>query len=158
MILYHWSSEKGLPITFDESKPHKDFNTGIYLTEDREYATMMAQREAAIFGGNPIVTSMLFDEEALMASSTITVKYFDMPNREWMEFVVANRQEGKYTLPHNYDVLIGSVVSEAAALFIRRYLNGEIDMTTLVDKVKYKQVPIQYVFRTLRSTQYLRVL
>ena len=60
----------------------------------------MARKVADRFGGGPIVNAFEFDDSNL---STLNVKNFEQPNREWAEFVMANRSRGQEHPADNFD-------------------------------------------------------
>ena len=155
MILYHGSNTKIEKINLSKCKPYKDFGKGFYLTEIREQAEKMASRTAHIYEGEPIVTEFEFDESAL---SKLSVKQFDGPNEEWALFVLANRSKGHEQPTHSYDIVIGPVADDDIAQLFRNFNDGFINLTMLVEGLKYKKVSSQYFFHTEAAIKYLRRL
>ena len=155
MILYHGSNTKIEKIDLSKCRPYKDFGKGFYLTEIREQAEKMASRTAHIYEGEPIVTEFEFDESAL---SKLSVKQFDGPNEEWALFVLANRSKGHEQPTHSYDIVIGPVADDDIAQLFRNFNDGFINLTMLVEGLKYKKVSSQYFFHTEAAIKYLRRL
>ena len=155
MILYHGSNTKIEKIDLSKCRPYKDFGKGFYLTEIREQAEKMASRTAHIYEGEPIVTEFEFDESAL---SKLSVKQFDDPNEEWALFVLANRSKEHEQPTHSYDIVIGPVADDDIAQLFRNFNDGYINLTMLVEGLKYKKVSSQYFFHTEAAIKYLRRL
>ena len=155
MILYHGSNTKIEKIDLSKCRPYKDFGKGFYLTEIREQAEKMASRTAHIYEGEPIVTEFEFDESAL---TKLSVKQFDGPNEEWALFVLANRSKEHEQPTHSYDIVIGPVADDDIAQLFRNFNDGYINLTMLVEGLKYKKVSSQYFFHTEAAIKYLRRL
>ena len=155
MILYHGSNTKIEKIDLSKCRPYKDFGKGFYLTEIREQAEKMASRTAHIYEGEPIVTEFEFDESAL---SKLSVKQFDGPNEEWALFVLANRSKEHEQPTHSYDIVIGPVADDDIAQLFRNFNDGYINLTMLVEGLKYKKVSSQYFFHTEAAIKFLRRL
>ena len=154
MKLYHGSNTKIEKIDLSKCRPYKDFGQGFYLTEIREQAEKMASRTAHIYEGEPIVTEFEFDESAL---TKLSVKQFDGPNEEWALFVLANRSKENQQPTHSYDIVIGPVADDDIAQLFRNFNDGYINLTMLVEGLKYKKVSSQYFFHTEDAIKYLKV-
>ena len=154
MKLYHGSNTKIEKIDLSKCRPYKDFGQGFYLTEIREQAEKMASRTAHIYEGEPIVTKFEFDESAL---TKLSVKQFDGPNEEWALFVLANRSKENQQPTHSYDIVIGPVADDDIAQLFRNFNDGYINLTMLVEGLKYKKVSSQYFFHTEDAIKYLKV-
>ena len=154
MKLYHGSNTKIEKIDLSKCRPYKDFGQGFYLTEIKEQAEKMASRTAHIYEGEPIVTEFEFDESAL---TKLSVKQFDGPNEEWALFVLANRSKENQQPTHSYDIVIGPVADDDIAQLFRNFNDGYINITMLVEGLKYKKVSSQYFFHTEAATKYLKV-
>ena len=155
MKLYHGSNTKIEKIDLSKCRPYKDFGQGFYLTEIKEQAEKMASRTAHIYEGEPIVTEFEFDESAL---TKLSVKQFDGPNEEWALFVLANRSKESQQPTHSYDIVIGPVADDDIAQLFRNFNDGFINLTMLVEGLKYKKVSSQYFFHTEAAIKYLRRL
>lgn len=154
MKLYHGSNTKIKKIDLSKCRPYKDFGQGFYLTEIKEQAEKMASRTAHIYEGEPIVTEFEFDESAL---TKLSVKQFEGPNEEWALFVLANRSKENQQPTHSYDIVIGPVADDDIAQLFRNFNDGYINLTMLVEGLKYKKVSSQYFFHTEDAIKYLKV-
>ena len=154
MKLYHGSNTKIEKIDLSKCRPYKDFGQGFYLTEIKEQAEKMASRTAHIYEGEPVVTEFEFDESAL---TKLSVKQFEGPNEEWALFVLANRSKENQQPTHSYDIVIGPVADDDIAQLFRNFNDGYINLTMLVEGLKYKKVSSQYFFHTEDAIKYLKV-
>ena len=154
MKLYHGSNTKIEKIDLSKCRAYKDFGQGFYLTEIKEQAEKMASRTAHIYEGEPIVTEFEFDESAL---TKLSVKQFEGPNEEWALFVLANRSKENQQPTHSYDIVIGPVADDDIAQLFRNFNDGYINLTMLVEGLKYKKVSSQYFFHTEDAIKYLKV-
>lgn len=76
MTLYHGTYLDFEVIDLSQSKRHKDFGQGFYLTDIREQAIRMAEKKARLYNGSPIVQAYNFDE-SLLLSTSLNVLQFD---------------------------------------------------------------------------------
>lgn len=154
MLLYHGSNQVIDSIDLRRCKPYKDFGKGFYLTSIERQAELMAKRTAKIFGGSPYVTAYTFDETVL-SNTAFSVKAFSEPDVEWALFVLNNRDRGfqNHSDPNSnhdskYDIVYGPVANDDIALLFRSFTNEHIDLTALVNGIKYKKLNDQYSFHT----------
>lgn len=155
MVLFHGSNIAIETIDFERCRPYKDFGKGFYLTEIEDQAMQMARRTSTIFGGEAKVTRFAFDENAAMADTSLKIKRFEEPNREWALFIMGNRNRQSIHPTHNYDIVIGPVADDTIATLFRNFDDGIIDLDMLVNGLKYKKISSQYLFHTQASLKYL---
>ena len=156
MILYHGSNTIIREIELGKCKPFKDFGQGFYMTEIKEQAQRMAKRTSVIFGGTPVLNQFVFDDKAAFSDNKLRIKVFSEPNEEWAVFVLSNRNRNNKQPTHNYDLVVGPVADDTIATLFRNFNDGIIDLPTLVNGLKYKNVSSQYLFATDKAIQYLR--
>jgi len=159
MILYHGTNIAFDTIDLSKSKPNKDFGRGFYLSADLEQAKELAQVRVDLLGGNSVIQSYEFDE-ALLTSEILRVKIFEDYTREWAEFIIANRnQYSDDSALHDYDIVVGPIANDRVGLQLWKFLNQDIDMETLIKRLKYmKGITIQYYFGTERAVKLLKKL
>ncbi len=155
MILFHGSNTAIETIDFERCRPYKDFGKGFYLTEIEQQAMQMARRTSTIFGGEAIVTRFEFDKVSATADSSLRIKRFDEPNKEWALFVMENRNRQLSHPTHDYDIVIGPVADDTIATLFRNFDDGIINLDMLVRGLKYKKISSQYLFHTLASLKYI---
>lgn len=156
MRLYHGTNVGFEKIDLSISKPNKDFGKGFYLSAELSQAEDMAKSKCDLLGGNPVVLSYEFDESAL-CSGLLKVKTFDDYSEEWARFVIANRNNKSGQKVHDYDIVVGPIANDRVGLQLWRFLNQDIDLPTLVEKLKYMRGPtMQYYFGTEQAISCLR--
>ncbi|MCA6009140.1 DUF3990 domain-containing protein [Bacteroides thetaiotaomicron] len=156
MILYHGTTVDIEKIDLQKSKPNKDFGKGFYLSADKEQAVAMADYKAAQIEGISVVNAFEFDERNLEDTS-LKVKIFKEYDKEWADFIFANRNNPSSVSVHNYDVVIGPIANDRVGLQIRKYMDEEIDLPTFIERLKYmKGITIQYYFGTERAISLLK--
>lgn len=158
MILYHGTNTDFDNIDLQKSKPNKDFGRGFYLSADFNQALELANARVELAGGNPIVLKYQFDE-ALFYSKELHILQFEDYTAEWAEFILANRNN-KTDLPvHNYDIVVGPIANDRVGLQLWRFINKDIDMDTLIKRLKYmKGITFQYFFGTTSAIEKLHKL
>lgn len=156
MILYHGTTVDIEKIDLQKSKPNKDFGKGFYLSADKEQAVAMADYKSAQIEGISVVNAFEFDERNLEDTS-LKVKIFKEYDKEWADFIFANRNNPSSVSVHNYDVVIGPIANDRVGLQIRKYMDEEIDLPTFIERLKYmKGITIQYYFGTERAISLLK--
>lgn len=156
MILYHGTTVDIEKIDLQKSKPNKDFGKGFYLSVDKEQAIAMANYKAMQIDCTPIVNTFEFDEKNL-ESTTLKVKIFKEYDKEWADFIFANRNNSVSANVHDYDVVIGPIANDRVGIQIRKYMEQEIDLPTFIERLKYmKGITIQYYFGTERAISLLK--
>ena len=153
MILYHGSNCEIEKIDFAMCKPYKDFGQSFYLTTLLTQAREMARKVADRFGGEPIVNAFEFDDSNL---STLNVKKFELPNREWAEFVMANRSRSQEHPADNFDLIIGPVANDDIATLFRTFAINVITIDELVQGLKSRKMNNQYAFRSEKAIAFLQ--
>lgn len=156
MILYHGTTLEIEEIDLQKSKPNKDFGKGFYLSADKEQAVAMAEYKAMQIDATPIVNAFEFDEKNLKSAS-LKVKVFKEYDKEWADFIFANRNNPSSECVHDYDVVIGPIANDRVGMQIRKYMEQEIDLPTFIERLKYmKGITIQYYFGTERAISLLK--
>ena len=116
----------------------------------------MADYKAAQIEGISVVNAFEFDERNLEDTS-LKVKIFKEYDKEWADFIFANRNNPSSVSVHNYDVVIGPIANDRVGLQIRKYMDEEIDLPTFIERLKYmKGITIQYYFGTERAISLLK--
>ena len=158
MILYHGSNVDIESIDIGRSSVGKDFGCGFYLTASREQAERMGRRRARLYGGEMVVSTFEFDENAAREAG-LNIKDFGTYSKEWADFVLANRKNDTRTQIHDFDIVHGPIANDDVGFQIRRLLAGMITIETFLEELKYKEgITYQYFFATERSVQFLKKL
>ncbi len=99
-----------------------DFGEGFYTTDIKSQAINWAKRYADIRGEKPVVNIYDFDKEEVRKEFRYLT--FERYDREWMEFIVANRTGKKAW--QKYDVVEGGVANDRVIDTIEAYISGLI--------------------------------
>lgn len=162
MILYHGSNLKIDKIDLSKCKPYKDFGQGFYCTTIKKQAEFMATRVVKRSGGVETVNTYELNEK-IFQDADLNIKNFDKPSKEWAEFILNNRDRN-YTLinskqcnfDNKYDLVIGPVADDDIIVLFRTFINGLIDIDTLIKELTYKELTNQYSFHTEKALKYLK--
>lgn len=149
MILYHGSNLTISQIDLSKGNPNKDFGKGFYLTENKTHAEQIAKTRTLAFGGVPTINQFEFNE-ALLTNGELKFKKFIGYTEEWAMFVCENRDNPNPNISvHDFDVVYGPIANDNVGLQIRKYQNGDIDIKTFLERLKYmKGITYQFFFGT----------
>lgn len=148
MKLYHGSTVTIDRIDLSKSRPNKDFGRGFYLSADRQQAQRMGEFKALTEGGNAVMNTFLFDEQA-MTSGELKVLTFDGYSRDWADFIFLNRNNKSKEQAHDYDIVYGPIANDRVGVQIGKYEAGDISLNQFLENLKYmKGITFQYFFGT----------
>ncbi len=156
MILYHGTYTDIQSIDLDKSIPYKDVGRGFYLTDLLDQAGKMAAKKATLYKGTAIVLCYEFNEKLLSATS-LKVKIFEKPDREWAEFIFKNRNR-RLSFKHQFDIVVGPIANDGVAYLLDRYDEGSLTLDDLAKELKFSKLNNQYFFGSERAIKYLRRL
>lgn len=128
-FLYHGTVFEIVKIDVGKGRGHKDFGKGFYMAVDKAQAIGMMHkkyREAVHRQKNKKETGLQehlykirIDQEYV---KTLSVKYFETADEEWLDFVLLCREQGG--LPHLYDLVIGPTADDDTMLCLKAYWDG----------------------------------
>lgn len=151
MKLYHGSNVAVKVPMLISSKRLLDFGTGFYLTSDFAQAKKWAIRTAKIRGENiPLVSVFEMEEQK---KENLDILLFEMPNKEWLRYVSANRT-GKIT-EGEYDIVIGPVANDQAIRTVNNYLAGYFSEDIAIQLLLPQKLKDQYAFKTEKALNVL---
>lgn len=161
-----------------KGKGYKDFGKGFYATSVRRHADNIARRnkrileekEARIKQRNSeyrVKTyqayryNLEFDDSCLDNPEGLKVKVFRKADREWVRFVLENRDSDDSA--HDFDIVIGPTADENTVTIINSY-KDELEETDYADEVldalikelEPENLPKQYFFGTRQAISKLR--
>ena len=162
MILYHGSNLKIKEIDLSKCKPYKDFGRGFYCTTIKKQAEFMAERVVKRQGGVKTVNIYELDEK-IFEDKELKIKKFNKPSKEWARFILNNRDRNfkfknskECNFDSKYDLVIGPVANDDIIVLFRTFVNGLIDIDTLIKELTYKELTDQYSFHTTKALKYLK--
>lgn len=163
MILYHGSNVEIDEIDLNKCKKYKDFGQGFYCTTIKQQAKFMALRTTKREKkGEPCVSKFELDEK-IFEDEDVKIKKFEKPSKEWAEFILNNRDKNfkdisslKCNFDNKYDLVIGPVADDDIIVLFRTFVQGLIDIDTLIKELTFKELTDQYSFHTQKALKYLK--
>ena len=163
MILYHGSNIEIEEIDLNKCKKYKDFGQGFYCTSIKQQAKFMAVRTTKREkSGEPCVSEFELNEK-IFEDKDIKIKKFDKPSKEWAEFILNNRDKNfkdisslKCNFDNKYDLVIGPVADDDIIVLFRTFVQGLINIDTLIKELTCKELTDQYSFHTNKALKYLK--
>ena len=151
MKLYHGSLDIVERPKILESNRQLDYGKGFYTTtsekQSREWVERRIHENHATCG---YVNVYDFDEHKLPELKSLI---FPEPNKEWAEFVLANRTQSDFV--HDFDVVYGPVANDRVYLQFGLYESGAISVETLIRELKTYKLVDQYLFHTEKALSIL---
>ena len=131
-----------------------DFGYGFYTTMNEEQAVNWTAKQKNRKGTNiGYVSKYEFDIEK--AESDLKIIRFDKADKEWLDFVSANR---KGQCGETYDIVIGPVADDGVYEVVRFYEIGVYDLEEALKRLKVEELYNQVLFHTEKSLTYLRFI
>jgi len=131
-----------------------DFGYGFYTTINEEQAIKWTEKQKNRKGANIGYVSM-YDFDIGKAESELKIIRFDKADKEWLDFVFANR---KGQCQEIYDIVIGPVADDGVYEVIRFYEIGVYDLEETLKRLKVEELYNQVLFHTEKSLTYLKFI
>ena len=172
IILYHGTIYEFDKIDVTKGKGNKDFGRGFYTSRDSCHAKRLATRNKlikeerfALRGIKKSVTPWLYTYDFDLDNlATLNVKEFTAADREWMRFIVLNRESKSKTQEHEYDIVIGPTANDntrAAIQTVMPLTNGQVmtdkAIDALISLIEPNNLPWQFFIGTQRAADLLRL-
>ena len=154
MILYHGSLVVVEKPEIRVSDRYLDFGSGFYTTTNEEQAVKWTEKQKSRKGTNFGYVS-IYDFDIEKAESELKIVRFDKANREWLDFVSANR---KGQCEEAYDIVIGPVADDGVYEVVRFYEIGVYDLEEALKRLKVEDLYNQVLFHTQKSLSYLKFI
>jgi hypothetical protein len=172
IILYHGTIYEFDKIDVTKGKWNKDFGRGFYMSRDIRHAERLAVRNKfieeerfALRGIKKSVMPLLyeydFDLDNLVA---LNVKEFTSADREWMRFIVLNRESKSKVQEHDYDIVIGPTANDntrAAIQTVMPLTKGQVMSDRAIDAlialIEPNNLPWQFFIGTQCAADLLRL-
>jgi len=157
MKVYHGSYTRIETIDLSQAEANKDFGKGFYVTNIKKHAKRWAERIAREHNAMPVVTEFLFYETAYI-DSIYKVLRFPQPCREWVEFVMMNRDPNIPKPAHDYDIVEGPIADDWVTSQIKQYEKGKISIETLIERLFHREDTHQICLCTTESLGAIKLL
>ena len=169
ITLYHGTIYDFDKIDVDKGKGNKDFGRGFYTSRDVSHAERLAVRNKHIEqerfrlrGMNKDVIPWLYVYEFDINNfSKLKVKEFQTADREWMRFIVLNRESRRKTQEHDYDIVIGPTANDntrAAIQTVVPLTKGQVMTDKAIDAlimlIEPDNLPGQFFIGTQHAPTY----
>lgn len=129
-----------------------DFGHGFYTTTSRVQAEkLVTDRIRRRRWQHGFINSYSFDMDA--AKKCLSIKEFGMPDEDWVDFVLQNRNIMGFT--HDYDIVVGPVANDNVYRQFALFENGVISKDTLIAELLPFKLVDQYLFHTPESLSFL---
>jgi hypothetical protein len=157
MTLYHSSSVIVETPELRYSVRALDFGRGFYTTTNEgqavQFARKVYERKIREGAGNPgcFVSSYRIDYDAIQRK--LSILKFDMPNEEWLNFVMANRAENH--TEKNYDIIYGPVANDTVYRALVGYETGLYTKKQTIEQLAVRKLFNQMTFTTEKSLSFL---
>ena len=152
MRLYHGSNVAVPRPEVLNSDRKLDFGVGFYLTSSLEQAERWARLVVDRRGGGRLVVTVYEIDEAQL--STLRVRRFEKANRQWLNFVVANRES--QIEDQKWDVVIGPVANDRTMPVIRLFMAKVYTAAETLRRLLPQNLHDQYTFKTVEALQRLQ--
>ena len=140
MKVYHTSTIEIINPDIIHSREGLDFGKGFYCTVLREQAEAYGLR-FSLRGIPAILNEYVLDSAYIESNVSQFVSY----DEEWLDFIMANRQNQPVT---DYEIIEGGVADDKIFRTIDLYLSGDISKTDALNRLKYEKPNHQICFRS----------
>jgi hypothetical protein len=149
MRVYHGTNCSFESVNLSKSKDKRDFGRGFYTTTIKEQAESWAQAVFDRYGG---VGKFVYVFE-FETHNSLNIKKFKEANKEWLEFVAANRtMDG---VRHDFDVVTGPVANDRTNRTIALYIAGVYTADMALGLLRHNRLNDQAGFHTGKALSFL---
>ena len=133
-----------------------DFGAGFYTTTDFDQAKKWSLIKKDRFGyEKAIVSSYKFDNE-IFADPELLCKIFRQADEEWLDFVIANRQDINFK--SDYDIVMGAVANDNVYASLNLYEEGFLSKEELLEELMTWKYVDQICFRSEQALQNVKFI
>ena len=133
-----------------------DFGNGFYTTTDFEQAKKWSLIKKERFHYEKAVISVFEMDNQIFKTVNLKTKVFHEANEEWLDFVMANRQDIHFT--YDYDAVMGAVANDNVYASLNLYEQGFLGKKELLEELMTWKYVDQICFHTEKSLQYLQFI
>lgn len=153
--LYHGTSIEfdGNKIDLTISSRPKDFGNGFYLTSIYEQAKVWSKKNRNITKNKDYIIK-IYRYDEVKANEILSILTLDKYNREWLEYVIKNRNS-MHGINDNYDLVIGLMADGQVARLIKDYTSDYITEEELLEELQFQYKTDQYTFKSDKSLELL---
>ncbi|MCT4662850.1 MAG: DUF3990 domain-containing protein [Tissierellales bacterium] len=145
MWLYHGSDVIVKKPRIIESNRLLDFGTGFYTTTNKNQAIRWSQKVMARNNSESSYLSVY----KFQAEKEIKIKKFEKPDKEWLDFITANRN-GTY-MEEEYDIIWGPVADDNVYLTVKLFETGVLSKEEALKRLKVEKLFDQVLFHSEKA-------
>ena len=135
ITVYHGGTEKIEQPHCKLGRVNLDFGQGFYVTDLKEQAQTWANNMARSRKRIPVLNRYIMDRESIIR--TYRCKIFTAYDKEWLEFIVVNRQG--LNEAQKYDYVEGGVANDRVVDTVNLYIAGLMEMETALRELSKHQ-------------------
>ncbi|AEB15051.1 MULTISPECIES: DUF3990 domain-containing protein [Treponema] len=156
MKIYHGGFlEVSCPRILEPSRA-MDFGNGFYTTTSFNQAKKWSLIKKDRFHYEKAVVSAFEVDNEIFKTAKIKSKVFPKADEEWLDFVMANRQDIHFV--YDYDVVMGAVANDNVYASLNLYEDGFLSKKELLDELIAWKYVDQICFHTEKSLNYLEFI
>lgn len=133
-----------------------DFGTGFYTTTSFEQAKKWSLIKKDRFNYDKSVVTTFEMDNSIFKNPDLKTKVFHNADEEWLDFVMANRQDIRFT--YDYDVVMGAVANDNVYASLNLYEDGFLSKKELLEELMIWKYVDQICFHTEKALSYIRFL
>lgn len=132
------------------------FGTGFYTTTSFEQAKKWSLIKKDRFNYDKSVVTTFEMDNSIFKNPDLKTKVFHNADEEWLDFVMANRQDIRFT--YDYDVVMGAVANDNVYASLNLYEDGFLSKKELLEELMIWKYVDQICFHTEKALSYIRFL
>ena len=153
MIVYHGSTVKIERPLLAKCRSNTDFGRGFYTTTSKEQAEKWAKLKQQREGKGLAVISVYEVDDSLFESTEFEILKFTKADKDWLEFVYANRKGLK---SKHFDIVFGPVANDRLFATITLYEQGILTADAAIEQLKTYLLFDQISFNSQKAIDYLK--
>ncbi|MBN1065406.1 DUF3990 domain-containing protein [Clostridium botulinum] len=156
MILYHGSNVVVTDPKIIKANRTLDFGNGFYTTTSKEqackWASIKKNRENSEYG----ILNIYEIDNKVLESKILKIKRFNEACEEWLNFVIDNRLNLKYS--HEFDIVEGPVADDRVYACLNAFENRFMDMESAIRELRTYKLADQISFHTEEAINSLKFI
>lgn len=141
MLVYHGAMQEIREPDISFSRKQLDFGKGFYLAKEYEQADKWAKRFLRR-KCNGIVNT--YELDMALIETQFRTKIFDLYNKEWLEFIIANRTG---QMVEQYDIISGGIANDRVFNTVELYMEELITEEEALGRLQYQEPNWQICIR-----------
>jgi hypothetical protein len=155
MILYHGGTDIVETPRIIYSAKGRDFGTGFYTTDIELQAIKWAKRLAKFRKKDSAILN-IYEFDADNAYNFLNIKSFDGYSMEWLDLIVACRQDGYFK--HEFDIVTGKIADDDVGETVQTVVDGLAPKEFALSKLTYMSANNQICFCTESALSFIKFI